>query len=90
MKQRVPGRPTVWKRLPQDPGASGGYDLAACVLVGWGLGWASQRFLGVPAPWGLLAGILLGSASGFYQLFKVQVLSPRGKEGRKRDGDGHV
>lgn len=85
-------RPTVWSRVNQGDGGSAGYDLAACVLVGWGLGWASQRFCGVPEPWGLLGGLLLGSVSGFYQLFKAQSAPgrPKAAPGDAKDGDGRA
>jgi F0F1-type ATP synthase assembly protein I len=50
-------------------GESGGQDMAASVLVGLGLGYLAQRFFPGIKPWGMAGGLLLGAASGFYQLF---------------------
>lgn len=79
---------TVWDRMSTGNGAAVGYDLAANVLVGFGLGWLAQHFFAGIRPWGLAGGIVLGSASGFYQLFKAQ---SRGKTDppakRPKDGD---
>jgi F0F1-type ATP synthase assembly protein I len=73
MKQAPePRRSTVWDRASVGREASAGYDLAANIIVGLGLGWLAQRFWPGIAPWGYVGGILLGSASGFYQLFKNQ------------------
>ncbi len=87
MTPKAPRRPTVWDRMARDKGASGGYDLAANVLVGWLMGWAAQRYLGAPSPWGLAGGVVLGSVSGFYQLFKTQS-APRSTRKPPDGGDG--
>jgi F0F1-type ATP synthase assembly protein I len=58
--------------MPGRNAGAQGYDLAANVLVGFGLGWLAQHFFSGIKPWGLGGGIVLGSASGFYQLFKSQ------------------
>lgn len=63
---------TLWTRLPQGSEASAGYDLAGNILVGLGLGWLAQHFFPGLKPWGFVAGIVLGSVSGFYQLFRQQ------------------
>lgn len=73
-----PGRPpkrrpaVLWNRVAVGREASAGYDLAANIIFGLGLGWVAQRFWPEIKPWGYAAGILLGSISGFYQLFKLQ------------------
>jgi len=64
--------------------AAAGYDLLANVLVGLGLGWLAQHFLPGIKPWGYVGGILLGSLSGFYQLFKTQNRTKAG--GRPKGG----
>lgn len=79
-----PRRPTVWARLPS--AAAEGYDLAANVLVGFGLGWLAQHFFPGIKPWGLALGIVLGAVSGFYQLFKAQ--GRRGKNAKSPDKTG--
>ncbi|HTB21757.1 MAG TPA: AtpZ/AtpI family protein [bacterium] len=84
---REPRRDTVWERLPQRSAASQGYDMAANVLVGVGLGWLAQHFFPGIRPWGLAAGTVLGAVSGFYQLFKAQGRSKSGKKpGSAGDG----
>lgn len=48
-----------------------GQVMAASVLVGVGLGWLAEKKWPQISPWGLAAGVLLGAASGFWELFKV-------------------
>lgn len=72
-------RPSIWNRLPQDRGGAGTYDLAANVLVGFGIGWLAQHFFPGLRPWGYVGGVVLGAASGFYQLFKAQRSGPTDK-----------
>jgi F0F1-type ATP synthase assembly protein I len=62
----------IWDRAAMGREASAGYDLAANIIVGLGLGWLLQRFFPGLSPWGYAGGIILGSISGFYQLFKQQ------------------
>ena len=74
-----PKRGKVWER----PGlVQGGahYDLAANVLVGLALGWGAQKLWPGLKPWGYAGGIVLGSISGFYQLFKAQQRSAKQKK----------
>lgn len=82
-----PGAPdkrpsSIWTRAQAGREAAAGYDLAANVMVGLGLGWLAQRFWPGLHPWGYVGGLLLGAASGFYQLFKQH-----GRPKRPRDAD---
>jgi ATP synthase protein I len=40
------------------------------VLVGFGVGWVLDRWLGT-TPWLVVAGIVLGSALGFYEFIRL-------------------
>lgn len=71
-KRRGAPRHNVWERVNVGSEASAGYDLAGNIIVGLGLGWLAQHFFPGLKPWGYAGGILLGSVSGFYQLFKLQ------------------
>jgi F0F1-type ATP synthase assembly protein I len=51
------------------PAASAGYTLVGAVLVLGALGYGADRWLGT-SPWGLVAGLFLGIAVGFYELIK--------------------
>ena len=81
--QSEPRPRTVWDQFSGDGAAAGGYDLAANVLVGFGLGWLVQHFFGSLSPWGIVGGIILGSVSGFYQLFAAQKRSGKLKNPEK-------
>lgn len=70
---------TVWTRASLGREASAGYDLAANIIVGIALGWLVQRWFPGLKPWGYFGGIVLGAASGFYQLFKSQQPKPKPK-----------
>jgi F0F1-type ATP synthase assembly protein I len=48
-----------------------GQVMAASVLVGFGLGWLAEKKWPQISPWGIAAGVLLGAASGFWELFKI-------------------
>ena len=61
----------AWRGLG-DRDAGSGYDLAANIIVGLGLGWLAQLFWPGLRPWGYGGGIILGTCSGFYQIFKSQ------------------
>ena len=43
-------------------------DFLAAVVVGLGLGWTLDRFAST-APWGIVGGLVLGSAAGIRQVF---------------------
>jgi ATP synthase protein I len=47
-----------------------GIELIAALIVGLGLGWLADHFLGT-RPWGLLAGFFLGSAAGVVNVFRA-------------------
>lgn len=59
-----------------------GAEFVAGVLVGAGLGWAIDRFLGV-APWGMIVFILLGFGAGI-----VNMMRAAGEFGRKGPPQG--
>ena len=46
-----------------------GTQLAVAVLLGAGAGYAADKEYET-SPWGLLGGVTLGAAAGFYQFFK--------------------
>ena len=79
------GRP-----VENDSGASPGVDssamargfrlsteLVAGVLVGAGLGWLLDRWLGT-SPWGLIVLLLLGFAAGVLNVMRAAGVSPKG------------
>jgi ATP synthase protein I len=49
------------------PAAAASYGLIGAIVLFGGLGYAVDRWQGT-APWGLIGGLLLGLAVGFYQL----------------------
>ena len=51
------------------PAASAGYTLVGAVLVLGALGYGFDRWQGT-SPWGLVVGLFLGMAVGFYELIK--------------------
>jgi ATP synthase protein I len=78
--------------VDNDPGASTGADpsamargfrlsteLVAGVLVGAGLGWLLDRWLGI-SPWGLIVFLLLGFAAGVLNVMRAAGVSggPKG------------
>ena len=40
------------------------------VLIGFGLGWGFDKYFGTK-PWGVVVGIVLGSALGFYEFVRL-------------------
>lgn len=63
---------------------SAGTDMVANTLVGLFLGWLVQSAWPVLEPWGMVGGVVLGTISGFYQLFKGERLrAERDKEKRQ-------
>ncbi len=44
-------------------------DMLASIIVGSGLGWCLDSWLGCK-PWGLIGGFILGSASGLWTTYK--------------------
>ncbi|HKS89139.1 MAG TPA: AtpZ/AtpI family protein [Stellaceae bacterium] len=47
-----------------------GIELIAALIVGVGLGWLADRYIGT-RPWGLIAGFFLGSAAGMMNVFRA-------------------
>jgi F0F1-type ATP synthase assembly protein I len=47
-----------------------GTVLVAAILIGWYVGNWIDRRLGI-GPWGMVSGVLLGTAAGFVELFRV-------------------
>ena len=60
-----------------------GWYFAASLGIGIGGGWALDNWLNTE-PWFLLGGLLLGSAAGFFGMFKM--LLPLYKGGRTEGG----
>jgi len=58
-------QPSGWSQ-----GVRYGSEFAGGVLVGAGLGYLADRFLGW-SPWGLLAGIILGFAAGSLNVIRA-------------------
>lgn len=52
------------------PAATASYSLIGAILLLGGGGYLVDRWLGT-APWGLLAGLLVGIVVGFYELAKA-------------------
>ena len=78
-----PGRLVEKARLASTEGGAG-TDLAANVFVGVFLGWLAQKAWPEIDPYGMAGGVVLGSISGFYQLFKRERLrAEREKKKRK-------
>lgn len=61
-----------------------GLTLVISTVLGFWGGYVLDRWLG-SAPWLMLAGLLLGIASGFVNLFRAVGLFDR--QGRRTDGD---
>ena len=47
-------------------------ELAAAILVGGGIGWYLDKWLGTP-PWFLLLFLMLGIVAGFWNVYKLAV-----------------
>jgi ATP synthase protein I len=66
-------------------------EMVSALIVGVGLGWLADHFLG-SRPWGIIAGFLLGSAAGFANVFRaVQGMGrppPRGGHGHGSSDGG--
>src|SRR5271156_1156304 len=64
-------------------------ELVAGVVVGAGLGWLIDRWLGI-SPWGLMVFLLLGFAAGVLNVMRSAglVASPALDESTRRDRDG--
>jgi len=60
-----------------------GYMLVVSILIGYGLGSLVDRYFNTE-PWGMLAGLVLGIAAGFYNLFEVAIRMSRQDEEKRR------
>jgi ATP synthase protein I len=60
-------------------------ELVAGVVVGAGLGWLLDRFLGI-APWGLIVFVLLGFAAGVLNVMRAAGVAAGGTGGPSADG----
>jgi ATP synthase protein I len=49
---------------------SAGFAMFSSVLAGFLIGWGLDRWLKI-SPWGVVVGIVLGSAAGFYELVRL-------------------
>lgn len=67
--------------------SSAGYDMAANVLLGIGLGVAVDHFFPRSRPWGFLALMFLGIVSGFWQLYQTQVRRVKKTPAKAADKD---
>lgn len=57
-------------------------ELVAAVLVGAGLGWAIDRWIGT-SPWGFIVLLLLGFAGGVVNVIRAAGVSPGGGPGNR-------
>jgi F0F1-type ATP synthase assembly protein I len=57
--------------MSSNPGAAIGQIMAACVIVGLGLGYAAQYFFPNLKPWGMVVGLLLGAVSGIWEMYQL-------------------
>jgi ATP synthase protein I len=63
----APGGDPQWRSLGEL--ASIGMTMVLCTVIGLGAGYWADRWLGT-SPWLMLAGLLLGVAAGFVNLFR--------------------
>jgi ATP synthase protein I len=67
--------------LPQGPwgiGFRAGVEVFSALVVGIGIGWMLDRWLGT-TPWLLLVFLMLGGAAGVMNIFRL--FMPRGRKG---------
>ncbi|MGH7256708.1 MAG: AtpZ/AtpI family protein [Nitrospirales bacterium] len=48
-----------------------GTELLSALLVGGGLGWLADTYLFSSGPWGLVAGLILGSIAGVLSVYRT-------------------
>ncbi len=74
-------------------GVNLGLTLAACIFVGFGLGWLADRKVGWETPWFSLVGALVGCAAGMKEVVNWCNRSGRsrpaepGSDVNRRDSD---
>jgi ATP synthase protein I len=63
---------------PSDPFYAGlgqavriGTELLAALIVGGGLGWIVDTYLFTSSPWGVVAGLILGSMAGMLNAYRA-------------------
>ena len=63
---------------PSDPFYAGlgqavriGTELLAALIVGGGLGWIVDTYLFTSSPWGVVAGLILGSIAGMLNAYRA-------------------
>ena len=59
-------------------------ELVAGVLVGAGIGWLLDRFLGI-SPWGLIVFLMLGFAAGVFNVMRAAGVMQQNKLGNGND-----
>lgn len=59
------------RTAPAVEGMGIGIELAACVLVGYGIGWLIDRKVGTETAWFTLLFVLLGTAAGLRRVFRL-------------------
>lgn len=64
-----------------------GFGLAACILVGAGLGWFLDRYLSMETPWFTIGLTLVGLAAGMREVFALSERLRR-RADRERDDGG--
>lgn len=66
-----------------DNSGMGANGLAGCVIAGVGLGWVAEHYFPGIKPWGMVCGVLLGAAAGFFQVLggedALKKYRPKGK-----------
>ncbi len=70
----APAKGPALKRPNQSPGLMGlaiGFHLAACVFVGFAIGWLIDRRFAWETPWFTVVFVLLGSAAGLRHVIRM-------------------
>lgn len=80
-------KPPADGRMLSDPAFTVGTDLAANIIIGGFLGWLCIKYFPMTKPWGLIGFLVLGIASGYWQLYKKTRPGPeKGKDKEKGSG----
>jgi ATP synthase protein I len=79
--------------LTQDPFYAGlgqavriGTELLAALIVGGGLGWATDTYLLGSTPWGMVIGLVLGVTAGIRNAYRSAMRWPGSPEDTERKG----
>lgn len=54
-----------------------GTELLAALIVGGGVGWATDTYLLGTTPWGLVIGLMLGAAAGVRNAYRMAQRWPK-------------